>query len=67
MPKGRVKWFNENRGYGFIEWDDGEKDAFVHHSEIQGESNALHEGDAVEFEVVQDPRGPRAILVVRVT
>ena len=65
MPKGRVKWFNESRGYGFIEQEDG-RDVFVHYSSITGEGfKTLREGDAVEFELDEDPKGPRAKNVVR--
>jgi CspA family cold shock protein len=66
MPKGRVKWFNESRGYGFIEQEDG-RDVFVHYSAIAGEGfKTLREGDAVEFELDEDPKGPRAKNVVRI-
>ncbi len=65
MPKGRVKWFNDSRGYGFIEMEGG-RDVFVHHSCIAGEGfKTLREGDEVEFELVEDPKGPRAQNVVR--
>jgi len=47
MPKGKIKWFDQTKGYGFIQQDDGEKDLFVHHSETDG--SALNEGDSVEF------------------
>ena len=57
---GRVKWFNERKGFGFIEVEGG-KDVFVHHSAIQGEGfKSLREGDQVEFEVSQGPKGPQA-------
>ena len=57
MPEGKVKWFNNSKGYGFIEQDGG-KDLFVHHSEIQGEGfKSLAEGDRVSFDVVQGPKG----------
>jgi CspA family cold shock protein len=60
MPEGRVKWFNDSKGFGFIEQDGG-KDVFVHHSAIQGEGyKSLAEGDRVSFEVVQGPKGPAA-------
>jgi CspA family cold shock protein len=65
MPKGTVKWFNESRGYGFIEQEDG-RDVFVHYSSIAGEGfKTLREGDSVEFELDEDPKGPRAKNVVR--
>ena len=66
MPKGTVKWFNESRGYGFIEQEDG-RDVFVHYSSIAGEGfKTLREGDAVEFELDEDPKGPRAKNVIRI-
>ncbi len=58
---GTVKWFNETKGFGFIEVDGGGKDVFVHHSSIAGSGfKTLREGEKVEFEIVQDPKGPRA-------
>jgi len=64
MPIGRVKWFNESKGYGFIEHEGG-KDVFVHFSAIQGDGyRTLQEGAKVEFEIVQDAKGPRADRVV---
>jgi len=60
MPIGKVKWFNETKGYGFIEYEGG-KDVFVHFSAIQGDGyRTLQEGANVDFEVVQDAKGPRA-------
>jgi CspA family cold shock protein len=57
---GRVKWFNDQKGFGFIEVD-GSKDVFVHHSAIQGQGfKSLKEGDEVEFEVSQGPKGLQA-------
>jgi cold shock protein len=61
--KGKVKWFNEKKGYGFITTEDG-KDVFVHFSAIQSEGfKSLNEGDAVECEVTQGPKGPQAASV----
>jgi CspA family cold shock protein len=63
---GRVKWFNESKGYGFIEQDDGE-DVFVHYSAIQGDGfKTLAEGQQVEFEVVRGEKGLQAAKVVKV-
>ena len=60
MASGKVKWFNDAKGYGFIERSDGE-DLFVHFSAIQGEGyRSLAENAEVEFDVVQDAKGPRA-------
>jgi CspA family cold shock protein len=60
MPEGRVKWFNDSKGFGFIEQDGG-NDLFVHHSAIEVEGyKSLAEGDRVSFEVVQGPKGPAA-------
>ena len=61
MSIGKVKWFNEAKGYGFIEPDGGGRDVFVHYSAIQGDGfKTLSEGQAVEFEVVQGDKGPQA-------
>ena len=58
---GTVKWFSDEKGYGFIERENGEGDVFVHHSAIQGEGfKTLAEGQRVEFEVVQGQKGPAA-------
>ncbi|MGQ9508786.1 MAG: cold-shock protein [Thermodesulfobacteriota bacterium] len=64
MARGRVKWFNEKKGYGFISRSDG-NDVFVHYSSIKRDGfKSLYEGDEVEFEVSQSPKGPQAINVV---
>ncbi|MEE8185911.1 MAG: cold-shock protein [Thermodesulfobacteriota bacterium] len=64
MPTGKVKWFNESKGFGFIEQESGE-DVFVHFSAIQGEGfKTLAEGQAVEFELTQDSKGTKATNVI---
>jgi len=66
MPRGRVKWFNENKGYGFIEQENG-ADVFVHFSAINQEGfKTLSEGEEVEFDVTEGEKGPQAANVVRV-
>ena len=61
MTQGTVKWFNDAKGFGFISLDDGSNDVFVHHSAIGGDGfKTLAEGQRVEFEVVQGPKGPAA-------
>ena len=65
MPKGTVKWFSNQKGYGFITPENG-KDVFVHFSAIQGEGyKTLNEGDQVEFEIQQGPKGEQAVNVTR--
>lgn len=67
MAKGIVKWFSNQKGYGFITPDGGGKDVFVHHSAIQGEGyKTLDEGQSVEFEVTQGPKGEQAANVRKV-
>lgn len=65
---GIVKWFNDEKGFGFITMDNGKGDAFVHHSSIQAEGfRTLNEGDKVEFDLVQGQKGPAAENVRKVT
>ena len=65
--KGKVKWFNNAKGYGFIGREDGSPDVFVHYSSIQSEGyKSLQEGDDVEFEIAQGQKGPQAENVVRI-
>ena len=59
MAQGTVKWFNQKKGFGFIEQEDGE-DLFVHYTQVEGE---IKDGDSVEFEVGEGPKGPTAINV----
>jgi CspA family cold shock protein len=64
MAMGKVKWFNDQKGYGFITPDEGGKDLFVHYSEIQGEGfRTLQEGQAVEYEKIEAEKGPKATKV----
>ena len=65
MSKGTVKWFNADKGFGFITPEDGGKDLFVHHSEVRS-GRGLDEGQAVEFEVGEGKKGPCATNVVAV-
>ena len=65
MARGKVKWFSNQKGYGFITSESG-NDVFVHHSAIQGEGyKALEEGQEVEFEIQQGPKGEQAVNVVK--
>ena len=65
MATGKVKWFNDSKGFGFIETDDG-GDVFVHHNDIQAEGfKSLAEGEAVSFQVVEGEKGPRATNVMK--
>ncbi len=65
MAEGTVKWFNEGKGFGFIEQEEG-PDVFVHFSAIQMDGfKSLNEGEKVQFEVVEGPKGPQAANVVK--
>ncbi|OGS46063.1 MAG: cold-shock protein [Elusimicrobia bacterium RIFOXYD2_FULL_34_15] len=65
--RGKVKWFNDSKGYGFLSKEDGSGDVFVHFSSISGEGfKSLAEGDAVEFDVVESDKGPKAANVKKV-
>jgi CspA family cold shock protein len=65
MTEGKVKWFNQKKGYGFISTSDG-RDIFVHYSNISGEGfKTLDEGNAVKFDIVEGEKGPRAENVVQ--
>lgn len=65
MARGTVKWFSNQKGYGFITPENG-KDVFVHHTAIQGEGfKTLNEGEVVEFEITKGPKGEQAVNVVR--
>lgn len=60
MAKGRVKWFNAEKGFGFIDPENGDKDVFVHTSNLQGD---IREGDIVSFDIVEGRKGPEATSV----
>ena len=64
MAKGKVKWFNDQKGFGFITPDDGSADLFAHFQEIQGDGfKSLAEGQEIEFEVTTSEKGPKAIKI----
>ena len=64
MPEGKVKWFNENKGFGFIEVDGQDKDVFIHHSAINMQGfRTLQEGQRVSFDIEQGKIGPAAVNV----
>jgi CspA family cold shock protein len=67
MPQGTVKWFSDSKGFGFIARGTGEGDVFVHHTAIHMDGfRTLREGDTVDFEIVQGPKGPQASNVTKV-
>ena len=67
MATGKVKWFNAEKGFGFIAVEGGGPDVFVHYSAIQGDGfRSLEEGQAVEFEIVDGPKGPQAGNVTKI-
>ena len=68
MATGRVKWFDDRKGYGFIDQEDGGQDVFVHFSALQGEGyKTLDEGQQVQFDIVQGEKGPQAANVTKIS
>jgi len=68
MTRGTVKWFSDQKGYGFVTPEGGKKDVFVHFSALQGEGfKSLREGEMVEFEITQGPKGEQAANVRKVS
>lgn len=66
MARGTVKWFSDQKGYGFVTPEDGSKDVFIHYSAIQGDGfKSLKEGETIEFEVTQGPKGPQASNITK--
>jgi CspA family cold shock protein len=66
MATGEVKWFNNTKGYGFIEREEGGGDVFVHYTAIQGDGfRSLKEGEAVQFDISEGEKGPQAVNVIK--
>jgi CspA family cold shock protein len=66
MTKGTVKWFNDAKGYGFIQMEGSDQDIFVHHTSIQAEGfRTLNQGEEVQFDLTSGPKGPKAENVMR--
>ena len=66
MATGLIKWFNDSKGYGFIQADGTDQDVFVHYTAIQGEGfKTLAEGQKVEFDLIEGPKGPQAANVIK--
>lgn len=69
MPTGKVKWFSVERGYGFINPNDGSKDVFVHRNNVEGLGwdEGLRDGEEVEYEVERTPKGVNAVNIIRIS
>jgi CspA family cold shock protein len=68
MATGKVKWFNDQKGFGFISPENGGKDVFVHHSVIEGQGfRTLQDGESVEYEAEEGPKGSKALKVKRIS
>ncbi len=68
MTKGTIKWFSDQKGYGFVTPEGGKKDVFVHYSALQGEGfKSLREGEVVEFDITEGPKGEQAANVRKIS